>query len=65
MYKKIILSLAVTLITFSGLLSNLTYATEIEEKNYTQKEVNQEFSRDYFLHNFPHLPLMSQNGKHH
>ena len=63
MYKKILLSLAVALITFSSVLSSLTFASEVEEKNYTEEDVY-ELAKELEFY-FEEVGHLDNNGNYH
>ncbi|MDN6194434.1 MAG: hypothetical protein L0I88_05295 [Alkalibacterium sp.] len=65
MYKKILLSLAATLIFFSGISSSLTFASEVEdnEQNYTQEEVEALAKELQFY--FEEVGHVDDNGNYH
>ncbi|GAA3721249.1 hypothetical protein GCM10022378_09180 [Salinicoccus jeotgali] len=60
MYKKIILSLAIILIASSGILSNVTMASEVE--NFTEEEVKEVAKEMQFY--FEEVGKLDKNGNY-
>lgn len=65
MYKKILLSLAVFLISFSGVFSSLTFAAEKKEskENFSQEEIDAVAEEIQFY--FEEVGQLDENGNYH